>query len=142
MSINETKLLQGGNWLFKFIFPSAEMKELPVFKNYSPGEPSSRLYIKNLSRHVSEEVSKIRSSKVGHFSLIYVLFYLLLFFNFPHLFFFLSSSFLYFFPLPHCKFFTAFTVFFPLISCLLFIFVHIYFPSGYLENLWILCELE
>lgn len=34
---------------------SKEMKELPVFKNYSPGEPSSRLYIKNLSRHVSEE---------------------------------------------------------------------------------------
>lgn len=32
-----------------------EMVELPAFKNYSAGEPSSRLYIKNLSKHVSEE---------------------------------------------------------------------------------------
>lgn len=134
---NETKLLQGGNWLFKFIFSSAEMKELPVFKNYSPGEPSSRLYIKNLSRHVSEEVSKIRSSKVGHFSLIYFLFYSLIF---PTS---LSFSFLYFFPLPYCKFFTAFPVFFPYLFPVYCSFlVHIYFPSGYLENLWILCELE
>ncbi|GAB1600521.1 RNA-binding region-containing protein 3-like [Argonauta hians] len=32
-----------------------EMKELSAFKNYQPGEPSSRLYIKNLSRHVTED---------------------------------------------------------------------------------------
>ncbi|CAI9726866.1 RNA-binding region-containing protein 3 [Octopus vulgaris] len=34
---------------------SKDMKELSVFKNYQPGEPSSRLYIKNLSRHVTED---------------------------------------------------------------------------------------
>ena len=34
---------------------SREMKELSVFKRYSSGDPSCRLYIKNLSKQVSEE---------------------------------------------------------------------------------------
>lgn len=32
-----------------------DMKILPVFKNYHPGEPSMRLYIKNLAKSVSEK---------------------------------------------------------------------------------------
>jgi U11/U12 small nuclear ribonucleoprotein SNRNP65 len=32
-----------------------EMKELDVFKNYEPGEPTSRLYIKNLAKKVTEK---------------------------------------------------------------------------------------
>ncbi|KAF9413638.1 hypothetical protein HW555_008216 [Spodoptera exigua] len=32
-----------------------DMKILPVFKNYHPGEPSMRLYIKNLAKSVSEQ---------------------------------------------------------------------------------------
>ena len=32
-----------------------EMKELTVFKNYQPGEPTSRLYIKNVAKHVTEK---------------------------------------------------------------------------------------
>ncbi|XP_032520298.2 RNA-binding region-containing protein 3 [Danaus plexippus] len=32
-----------------------EMKGLPVFKNYHPGEPSMRLYIKNLAKNVTEQ---------------------------------------------------------------------------------------
>lgn len=30
------------------------MKLLPVFKNYSPGAPNSRLYLKNLAKTVKE----------------------------------------------------------------------------------------
>lgn len=33
-----------------------ELRELGVFKGYSPGEPSLRLYIKNLARQTTEEV--------------------------------------------------------------------------------------
>lgn len=33
----------------------ADMKLLPVFKNYHPGEPSMRLYIKNLAKSVTEQ---------------------------------------------------------------------------------------
>ncbi|XP_075979171.1 RNA-binding region-containing protein 3 [Anticarsia gemmatalis] len=32
-----------------------DMKVLPVFKNYHPGEPSMRLYIKNLAKTVTEQ---------------------------------------------------------------------------------------
>lgn len=32
-----------------------DMKILPVFKNYHPGQPSMRLYIKNLAKSVSEQ---------------------------------------------------------------------------------------
>ena len=34
---------------------SSEMKHVSVFRNYSAGEPSSRLYIKNLPKQVSEK---------------------------------------------------------------------------------------
>ena len=33
-----------------------EMQEMSVFRGYSPGEPSLRLYIKNLSRQTTEQV--------------------------------------------------------------------------------------
>ncbi|KAJ8715861.1 hypothetical protein PYW08_013146 [Mythimna loreyi] len=33
----------------------ADMKILPVFKNYHPGQPSMRLYIKNLAKTVTEQ---------------------------------------------------------------------------------------
>lgn len=39
----------------KFSSFRTEMKLLAVFKNYSAGEPNSRLYIKNLSKTVNEE---------------------------------------------------------------------------------------
>ena len=32
------------------------MKEMSIFRGYSAGEPSLRLYIKNLARHTTEEV--------------------------------------------------------------------------------------
>jgi U11/U12 small nuclear ribonucleoprotein SNRNP65 len=32
-----------------------EMQEMSVFRGYSPGEPSLRLYIKNLSRQTTEQ---------------------------------------------------------------------------------------
>ena len=31
------------------------MKLLPVFKNYAAGDPSSRLYVKNLAKGTKEE---------------------------------------------------------------------------------------
>ncbi|XP_015929269.1 RNA-binding region-containing protein 3 [Parasteatoda tepidariorum] len=34
---------------------SREMKTLSIFRNYSPGEPSCRLYIKNLAKQVNEK---------------------------------------------------------------------------------------
>lgn len=34
---------------------SREMKTMSIFRNYSPGEPSLRLYIKNLARQVQEK---------------------------------------------------------------------------------------
>ncbi|XP_049874255.1 RNA-binding region-containing protein 3-like [Pectinophora gossypiella] len=38
----------------------SDMKVLPVFKNYHPGEPSMRLYIKNLAKTVTDkDVSRI-----------------------------------------------------------------------------------
>ena len=32
-----------------------QMKEFSVFKNYAPGEPTCRLYIKNLTKHTTEQ---------------------------------------------------------------------------------------
>lgn len=34
--------------------PLEEIKKIPAFKSYSPGEPSSTLYIKNLSKRVEQ----------------------------------------------------------------------------------------
>ena len=35
---------------------TAERQELAVFRSYHPGDPSPKLYIKNLARQVTEEV--------------------------------------------------------------------------------------
>ena len=35
-----------------------EMKHFSVFKNYKPGEPTSRLYLKNLAKHATEQVNR------------------------------------------------------------------------------------
>ena len=40
-------------------FLCVEMKEEHIFKKYSPGEPSVRLYLKNLARQVDEKVEHI-----------------------------------------------------------------------------------
>lgn len=34
-----------------------EMAEISAFKNYKPGDPTCRLYIKNLAKHVEEKVN-------------------------------------------------------------------------------------
>ncbi|CAH2090714.1 unnamed protein product [Euphydryas editha] len=45
----------------------SDMKILPVFKNYHPGEPSMRLYIKNLAKTVMEQdVKRIYKRYVEH----------------------------------------------------------------------------
>lgn len=40
-------------------FPSfkTEIKRMSVFKNYEPGEPTCRLYVKNIAKQVEEKVS-------------------------------------------------------------------------------------
>ena len=43
------------------MFACVEMKEEHVFRNYSPGEPSVRLYVKNLAKQVSEQVGLHRA---------------------------------------------------------------------------------
>lgn len=35
--------------------PSDQLADLPVFKNYTPGEPSNKLYLKNLAKTVTED---------------------------------------------------------------------------------------
>lgn len=35
--------------------PLEQMSQLPIFQNYNPGEPSNKLYIKNLAKTVTEE---------------------------------------------------------------------------------------
>ena len=41
--------------------PLSEMKEVSVFRGYSAGEPSLRLYIKNLAKYTSEQVYHVHS---------------------------------------------------------------------------------
>jgi len=36
-----------------------ELEETHVFRNYSTGEPSSRLYVKNLARQVEDKVGVV-----------------------------------------------------------------------------------
>ncbi|XP_073427807.1 RNA-binding region-containing protein 3 isoform X3 [Dendrobates tinctorius] len=45
-----------------------EMRKLSVFKNYDPGEPNCRLYVKNLSRQVTEKDLKFIFGKFIDFS--------------------------------------------------------------------------
>lgn len=35
------------------------MKKISVFKNYEPGEPTCRLYVKNIAKQVEEKVGGI-----------------------------------------------------------------------------------
>lgn len=52
-SVPETKHVISTKELLSNKIPSKDMKLLPVFKNYHPGTPSMRLYIKNLSKDVT-----------------------------------------------------------------------------------------
>lgn len=47
------------------------MKKISVFKNYEPGEPTCRLYVKNISKQVEEKVGGISLvfSKISSYSL-------------------------------------------------------------------------
>ncbi|XP_077133497.1 RNA-binding region-containing protein 3-like [Ranitomeya variabilis] len=45
-----------------------EMRKLSVFKNYDPGEPNCRLYVKNLSKQVTEKDLKFIFGKFIDFS--------------------------------------------------------------------------
>ena len=45
-----------GESFFLWLFPFVEMKEEHIFRNYSSGEPSVRLYLKNVAKQVDEEV--------------------------------------------------------------------------------------
>lgn len=38
-------------------FTFTEIKKMSVFKNYEPGEPTCRLYVKNIAKQVEEKVS-------------------------------------------------------------------------------------
>lgn len=42
-------------WFIPILLPTPDWPILPVFKNYSPGEPSTKLYIKNLAKTTSED---------------------------------------------------------------------------------------
>ena len=48
-----------------FLLPS-EMQEMRVFRGYNPGEPSLRLYIKNLSKHTTEQVTHTHTLSLSH----------------------------------------------------------------------------
>lgn len=51
--IPETKQVISTKELLSNKIPLKDMKSLPVFKNYQPGAPSMRLYIKNLAKDVT-----------------------------------------------------------------------------------------
>uniref|UniRef100_A0A665X1M2 RNA-binding region-containing protein 3 n=1 Tax=Echeneis naucrates TaxID=173247 RepID=A0A665X1M2_ECHNA len=42
-------------YLFFFLSFKTEMKKMSVFKNYEPGEPTCRLYVKNIAKQVEEK---------------------------------------------------------------------------------------
>ncbi len=48
-------------WFFFFTF--IEIKKMSVFKNYEPGEPTCRLYVKNVAKQVEEKVSVCSTHK-------------------------------------------------------------------------------
>lgn len=41
-----------------FFFCLQEMEKYSVFKNYEPGDPNCRIYVKNLAKQVQEKVGK------------------------------------------------------------------------------------
>ncbi|KAH0618362.1 hypothetical protein JD844_017486 [Phrynosoma platyrhinos] len=45
-----------------------EMETLSVFKNYEPGDPNCRIYVKNLSKHVQEKDLKFIFGRYVDFS--------------------------------------------------------------------------
>ncbi len=46
-----------------FFFTFIEIKKMSVFKNYEPGEPTCRLYVKNVAKQVEEKVSVCSTHK-------------------------------------------------------------------------------
>lgn len=44
---------------FLLFFFLTEMRRISVFKNYEPGEPTCRLYVKNIAKQVEEKVGGI-----------------------------------------------------------------------------------
>lgn len=46
------------------LFFLTEMKRMSVFKNYEAGEPTCRLYVKNISKQVEEKVRLYGASEV------------------------------------------------------------------------------
>lgn len=44
-------------------FTFIEMKKMSVFKHYEPGEPTCRLYVKNVAKQVEEKVSVCSTDK-------------------------------------------------------------------------------
>ena len=40
------------------------MADISAFKNYKPGDPTCRLYIKNVAKHVEEKVNVFYTSVV------------------------------------------------------------------------------
>ena len=45
--------------LFSLSFSPTEIKRMSVFKNYEAGEPTCRLYVKNIAKQVEEKVGGI-----------------------------------------------------------------------------------
>lgn len=41
-----------------------EMKRISVFKNYDPGEPTCRLYVKNIAKQVEEKVGALQAAQL------------------------------------------------------------------------------
>lgn len=58
-------ILQNSRITFSsFFFP--EMKKISVFKNYEAGEPTCRLYVKNIAKQVEEKVGGIKPTPSIH----------------------------------------------------------------------------
>ena len=52
---------------------TTERQELAVFRSYSPGDPSPKLYLKNLARQVTEEVGVTARFKwIFNYCIVYV----------------------------------------------------------------------
>lgn len=47
------------SFLLCFSLLKTEIKRMSVFKNYEPGEPTCRLYVKNIAKQVEEKVGAV-----------------------------------------------------------------------------------
>lgn len=56
--------MQTANNILNFVYVS-EMETFSVFKNYDPGDPNCRIYVKNLSKQVQEKVTGSGSECFG-----------------------------------------------------------------------------